>query len=210
MERAPAKVISTSAIQPAAGRGGHLWILAGGLRSPEVTVGPVNGDQGCSGHAQGLWCPEVALWDGRDLVGCPEHTGTDSIQAWGAKRCLMGFPGQTDSMWNSILGWAVWCCHEAGSNFNAKNPWDMRVILKFQDSFSDSTTLIHQFNPYTAWTHPTGTPSFKKTKLISSQYFAFNSQLLLSRLQGYSSLTLSPARDFLLWFLDKPAMEISD
>lgn len=84
------------------------------------------------------------------------------------------------------------------------------MILKFQDSSSDFTTLIHQFNPDTAWTHPPESLSFKKTKFISPQYFAFNLKLLLSRLQGYLSLTLSPARDFLLWFLGKPAVEISD
>lgn len=68
--------------------------------------------------------------------------------------CLVEFPGQT----NSILGWVIRCCHNPGSNFNVPNPWDMRVILKFQDSSSDFTILIHQFNPCTAWTHPAGSP----------------------------------------------------
>lgn len=173
MERAPAKAISTSAAQPALGWGGHPWILPGGLQSPGVTAGPATPDQGCSGHPQWLWCPEVALWGGRDPAGCPEHTATDPTKAWGGMRCLMEFPEQTDSMWDSILGWAIRCCHNAGSNFNAPHPWDMRVILKFQDSSSDFSTLIHQFNPHTVWTHPAGAPSFKKNKVYLPPVLCF-------------------------------------
>lgn len=194
------------------------------LRGEEVTSGssPVapepRGHCGTSKRRPGLqWsCPGALVsrsgtvrWKGSCGVPWTHRHGLNP--GMGCKEVSDGIP-RTDRFhveFHTGLGCMVlpWGWKQL---FNAKNPWDMRVILKFQDSFSDSTTLIHQFNPYTAWTHPTGTPSFKKTKLISSQYFAFNSQLLLSRLQGYSSLTLSPARDFLLWFLGKPAVEIRD
>lgn len=129
MGSAPAKVVSTSAVQSAAGQGVHSWSLAGSLPSPEVTVGTreqwpglrwscpaallsrsctaeMEGNLASSYHAEHT---QAWIWPSRGAGG----------GVWWDCQTLCDLAEQTPA---GLLGWAVRCCHNAGSSFNTENP----------------------------------------------------------------------------------------
>lgn len=97
-------------------------------------LGPENSDQGSGGRVQWLCSPAVALPRWKETCQAGYRAGRvpytypcmDLTQPWGWRRCLMGFPGQTDAMRlcraNSCRFAGLGCSHDAGSSFKAKNP----------------------------------------------------------------------------------------
>lgn len=125
------------------------------------------------------------------------------------RRCLMAFPGETDT---ACLCRANSCrftglqgagCAVCWSSFNTENVeiwgWLSNARTHLLLSPLSFSSLTHTLPGHILqMLYPS-----KRTKFISSWYFAFNSQLLLSMLRGHTSLSLSSARDF-CDFLGKP------
>lgn len=218
MGSAPAKVISTSVFQRAAEQGGHSWSLASSLLNPEVIAGTREQWQGCGGRVQRLCSPEAALlrwketwqagyWAGR--MPCTHTDGPDL--AVGLEEVSDGIL-RTDrhcvALQNKLqqAGWAeLW-----GAATMLEAAFMSKPLRHEGGSQMQETQLMILLLWFTSLTHPLPghilqilCPS-KTAKFIFSWYFAFSSQLLLLRLWEYSGLTLSSARDFLLWFLAIP------
>lgn len=194
---------------------------------PRSPSGLRNSNQVCGGHVRWLCSPEVALlrwkenWkvgDGAGRVpwtyprtrpsrgtgeGVPRQTDTGEGVWWHSqeRQTLCAFAEQTPAgLWGyKELG----VLYNAWSSFNTENVeiwgWLSNARTHLLLSPLSFSSLTHTLPGHILqMLHPS-----KRTKFISSWYFAFNSQLLLSMLRGHTSLSLSSARDFCN-FLGKP------
>lgn len=197
--------------------------------APRSLSGPGNSNQVCGGRVRRLCCPEVALprWEENwDVGGGAGRVPWTYPRTWPGHGAGGGGPGQTDTgggaWWHSQDRQALCAfaeqtpaglrgCKELGvlydawSSFNTENAevwgWLSNARTHLLLSALSFSSLTHTLPGHILQMLP---PS-KRTKFISSWYFALNSQLLLSRLRGYTSLSLSSARDFFFCdFLGKP------